>query len=145
MIPRTMPEIIVDLLHRIEELERRFENRERTGTIAEVDAEKGLARVKLGEGKDGKPFLSPWLPWEMPAMGATKINVPPSVGQQVKISSESGDLTEGVVRSSLRSDENPLPAAQPGEGVITTGDTTIFFDGSNIRHTSPRIDLNPTG
>ena len=129
MIPGTLEEIFVKIYDRMEEIERRFENRERTGKVNEVDHEKGLARIELGKDENGQPFLSPWVPWKTPALGSTKINVPPSVGQQVKLVSESGDLTDAAIDNSLFSDEHPLPVVKPGEGIIATGKTTIFFSG----------------
>lgn len=141
MIPRTMPEIIVDLYQRIEEMNRRFENRERTGTVHEVDATKGLARVKIGEGPDGKPVLSPWVPWKEVSMGAIKTHFPPSVGEQVKLHSESGDLTDGVIDTSLPSNANLRPHDKEAEGVITVGSTRIQFTGSKVTITSPDIVL----
>lgn len=134
-------DVMANLFDRVAELERRVQNKKRMGTIAEVDAAKGLARVKLSEGPDGKPFLSPWVPWKMPAMGATKINIPPSVGQQVDVVSESGDLADGVIDNALRSNDNPLPDAQPGESVITTGSTKIYFGPDAVRIESPTILL----
>jgi phage baseplate assembly protein V len=122
MIPGTLAEIIVDLYKRSAEHDRRFENRERTGTIAEVDAKKGLARVKLGEDKDGKPYLSPWVPWKETAMGAIKTHFPPSVGEQVKLVSESGDLTDAVIDTSLPSDANKRPHDKERETVVDIND-----------------------
>lgn len=137
-----LADIIADLFHRIEDLERRYQSHRRTGTIHEVDAAKGLARVKLSEDPEtGQPYLSPWMPWTMPAMGATKVNIPPSVGQQVEMVSESGDMTDGVINSSLRSNDNPQPGAQPGEGIVTTGNTTIFFDGGKVRITTGTFEV----
>ena len=142
MIPDTFPEIIVGLYKRLEEMNRRFENRERTGTVHEVDAAKGLARVKIGEGEDGKPVLSPWVPWKEVAMGAIKTHFPPSVGEQVKLHSESGDLTDGVIDTSLPSNANPRPHDKEAEGVITVGSTRIQFTGSKVTITSTDIELN---
>lgn len=135
-------DIIADLFHRLEDVERRVHGGRRTGTIHEVDAAKGLARVKLGEDPEtGDPYLSRWAPWKMPAMGDVKVNIPPTVGQQVEVVSETGDMTDLVIDSSLRSNANPLPAAQPGEGVITRGDTTIFFDDGNVRITTGTVTI----
>ena len=136
-----LPDIVADLYHRIAELERRHQNRRRTGTVAEVNAAEGWARVKLGEDAEGKPFLSPKIPWQMPAMGATKVNIPPSVGQQVEVVSETGDMTDGIINNSLRSNDNPQPDAQPGETVLTTGDTRIFVAPGEVRIKSAKIVL----
>lgn len=131
-------DIIADLFHRLAEVERRQQNQRRTGTIAEVDAEKGVARVKLSEDPEtGEPFLSPWVPWKTPSMGAVKVNIPPSVGQQVDVVSETGDLTDGMIDNSLRSDDNPLPGAKPGEGHITSGKTSIFWSGDKFLVKTP--------
>lgn len=138
-----LSDIIAELFHRIADLERRVQNKKRPGTVAEIDAAKGLARVKLSEDPaTGKAYLTDWVPWKMPAMGATKVNIPPSVGQQVFVESESGDLTDAVIDNALRSNENPQPDAEPGEGVITTGSTRIFFSGSQVRIKSETIVLD---
>jgi len=137
-----LPDIMADVFNRLAELERRQQNRSRKGKVVEVNAAEGWARVELNKDpKTGKPFLSPKIPWQMPAMGATKVNIPPSVGQQVEVVSESGDLTDAVINNSLRSNANPQPDANPGDGVITTGDTRIFFSGSEVRIKSPKIVL----
>ncbi len=133
-----LDDIVADLFHRLAEVERRQANHRRPGTVTEVDADKGLARVKLSEDPEtGKPFLTPLIPWKMAAMGATKINIPPSVGQQVDVVSETGDLTDATIESSLRSDANPMPAAKPGEGHITSGQTSIFWSGDKFLVKTP--------
>ena len=40
-------------------------------------------------------MITGWIPWAEPAAGANKTHNPPSVGQQVQILSESGDLYDG--------------------------------------------------
>lgn len=136
-----LPDIIADVFHRLAELERRDANRKRTGKVVEVNAAEGWARVEINRGPDGKPYLSPKIPWLMPAMGATKVNIPPSVGQQVDVVSETGDMTDAVISSSLRSNDNPQPDAQPGETVLTTGDTRIFVSPGEVRIKSAKIVL----
>jgi hypothetical protein len=152
VIPSTLSEIIVDLYRRIEEHARRFENRERTGTIHEVDAKKGLARVKIGETKDGKPVLSPWSPWKEVAMGAIKTHFPPAVGEQVKLLSESGDLTDAVIDTSLPSNANKRPHDKEGEAKIQIGETYILMTGDSIeistghlKQVAGRIDHDQRG
>lgn len=133
MIPHRFGDMIADIYMRIADMERRRENRERTGTIHEVDAARGLARVKLSVDPDtGKPFLSPWVPWKEPAMGAIKTHLPPAVGEQVKLVSESGDITDAVIDTSLPSDDHPRPHDKEAEGVITVGDTRILITGDKV-------------
>lgn len=152
-------EMFDDLRRRVTEIERRIRGQSRTGVIEEVDAEKGLARVKLQEGE--KPFLTGWLPWEESAAGANKTHIPPSQGQQVKVVSESGDLTDATIQASINSDDNQRPSQKGDEYVLASvgaasitisdgGDTMVLSVGSssitltdgNIVAQSPRIDLN---
>lgn len=138
MIPNTIAEIILAILHRMEEVERRFENRERTGTIAEVDAAKGVARVKYGQDpKSGQPLLSPWIPWKELAMGKIKTHFPPEVGEQVKIVSESGDITDAVIDNRLPSNTFKRPHNKAGEAMIKVGENTsvLFTDGQILTKT----------
>lgn len=116
---------MVEMERKIAELDRRARNRKRTGTISEVDNAKGLARVKIAEGANG-PYLSPWVPWKEVSAGGTSTHIPPTVGQQVDIVSESGDLTDGVIDFSTHSNANPRPHDGP-EAVIVHGDTRIVI------------------
>lgn len=137
-----LPDIIADLYHRIADLERRRQNARRTGTVESVDAAKGVARVRLNEDpKTGKPYITAEIPWKTPSVGATKVNIPPSVGQQVEVVSESGDMTDAVIDHSVRSNANPLPGAKPGEAIVTTGETTLFITGSKIRAATGTFEI----
>lgn len=100
--------LLDDMRGRIGELERRAASRSRVGVIDAVDAAKGLARVKLLDGE--RPFLTGWIPWQEAAAGAMRTHMPPSVGQQVKVVSESGDLTDATIQGSLNSDGAPRPS-----------------------------------
>lgn len=111
-----LPEIIDELRRRVTELERRQRAQSRTGVITEVDAGNGLARVKLQDGD--QPFVTGWIPWAEPSAGANKTHNPPSVGQQVQIASESGDLHDAVIQGSLNSDANGRPSGAGDEYVL---------------------------
>ncbi len=147
---KDIDEIINDLRRRISELERINRFQARTGVVEEVDAAKGLARVRLQDGDT--PFLTGWLPWEEAAAGANKTHIPPSVGQQVRLSSESGDLTDASIQASLNSDANGRPSQagdefvllQVGKAVIkaTGGGETVFIQAGHIVLEADRIDLN---
>ncbi len=113
-----LPEIIDDLRRRVTELERRQRAQSRTGVITEVDAGNGLARVRLQDGD--QPFVTGWIPWTEPSAGANKTHNPPSIGQQVQIASESGDLHDAVIQGSLNSDANGRPSALGNEYVLAS-------------------------
>ena len=142
MIPGNFEEIFVNMLYRLEELERRMENRTRTGTIHEVDAKKGTARVKIGEDSEtGEPYLSPAVPWKEAAMGNIKFHTPPSVGEQVKLVSESGDITDAVIDTSLPSNQNKRPHDKEDEHVRTVGGTRILEKDGLVHIIASKIVL----
>lgn len=120
---------IVELERKVAEGERRARNRKRTGTITEVDNAKGLARVKITEGE--KPFISGWVPWKEVSAGGTSSHIPPTVGQQVDVISESGDLTDGVIDFSTHSNANPRPHDGP-EAVIVHGGTRMTLGDGTV-------------
>lgn len=128
-----------DLAYRIAELERRARNRKRTGTVAVVDHAKGKARVQISD-ENGKPYLGPWMPWKEVAAGGIKTHVPPTVGEQVDVVSESGDLTDGVIDMSIPSDANPRPHDGP-EAVITKGATRITIGDDVIEMTATKLKV----
>lgn len=120
--PTQLPDQISDLVRRIRELETRISNRRRTGTIKALDLAKGLARVEF-EGGD-RPYVGPWIPWKEVAAGGIKTHIPPTVGEQVDVVSENGELSDGIIDMSTPSNANPRPHDGP-EGVITMGDVRI--------------------
>lgn len=133
---------VAELWHHVEEVERRKQNSRRTGTITQVDAAKGMARVQLNQDPTtGQPYLSPWVPWKMPSMGAFKVNIPPSVGQQIELVSETGDLTDSIIDHSTQSDANPQPSANPGESMSTTGSTSVFIGPDKVVISTPNYQV----
>lgn len=98
-------ERIVEIERKIAEQERRNRNRRRTGTIAEVDYEKGVYRVKLGE-SDGKPYLTGWIKSRPMGAGAVKFDILHNVGDQVDVVSENGDLTDARIEMADYSEAN---------------------------------------
>ncbi|WP_035830472.1 phage baseplate assembly protein V [Kaistia adipata] len=122
-------ERIVEIERRLAEQARRSRNRRRTGTVTVVDNAKGLARVRIGNGD--KPYLSPWIPWKEISAGGTSTHIPPTVGQQVDVVSESGDLTDGVIDFSTHSNANPRPHDGP-EAVIVHGGTRMTIGNGKV-------------
>ena len=70
----------------------------------------------------------------MPGAGALSINIPPSVGEQVEVSSESGDIADGIIDMSLRSDAHDIPPAKRGEMHIQTGSTYLLLTPDKLEH-----------
>jgi len=89
----------------VADLRRRLGNLVAIGVIAEVDAGKALARVKIGE------LTTTWLPWCMRA-GKDKAWFCPDVGEQVLLFAPYGELTQGVIFAGL-----PKTSSALGEDV----------------------------
>lgn len=155
-----LPEIIDDLRRRVTELERRQRAQLRTGVIEEVDAGNGVARVRLQDGPEG-PFLTGWIPWAEPSAGANKTHNPPTVGAQVQLTSESGDLHDAVIQGSLNSDANGRPSssgdvttiakigdievtAAGGAFTVKAGGVTVTFSGDGLAVDGGQVTHNGT-
>ncbi len=143
MIPKTLTGQVADLYYRLAEIERRARNRKRTGTIAEVGSGEnaGKYRVQLSE-QGGKPFLSPWMKARTVGAGGVKIDVVRTVGEQVDVISESGDLTDASIDLSTYSDVN---ARANGENVplhIKIGDAVLAMSGDEVRILAGKIILD---
>jgi phage baseplate assembly protein gpV len=128
-----------DLAFRIAELERRARNRKRTGTVVAVDHAGGRARVEFSA-PGGRPYLGPWMPWKEIAAGRIRSHIPPSVGEQVDVVSESGDLADGVIDMSIPSDANPRPHDGP-EAVITKGATRVQIGDDTAEIITPTLRI----
>lgn len=139
MIPKTLPEQIAWIAEQVAELRRQARNRKRTGKVVEVDHKKGLARVEISR-PDDKPFISPWVPWKEVASGGIKSHIPPTVGEQVDLVSESGDLTDAVIDMSTPSNANPRPHDGP-EAVITKGESRFVISDDTVSVEAPLINL----
>lgn len=125
----TLANVIADLQRRLFELERRAANRKRTGVVDEIDPARGLARVRLEDGEQA--YRTGWMPWKEVAAGGISTHIPPTVGQQVDVTSESGDLTDGVIDFSTHSNANPRPH-DGAEAVITKGSVRLFFSDDTL-------------
>lgn len=128
--------IIVEMQRRIFEVERRLANQRRTGVIDEIDHANGVARVKI-QGGD-QPFRTAWIPWKEIAAGGISTHIPPTVGQQVDVMSESGDLTDAVIDFSTHSNANPRPHDGP-DAVIAKGGVRIFISDDTVEITGANI------
>lgn len=144
---------IVEMKADLEHLKSAFGQSIRVGPVAEIDAAKGY-RLKLGEGEEGAPFLSPWLPH--PETGKT--SVPLKLGQIVGVVAASGNLRQGLVFRGGYGGGNDSPNADMAANVfedagvritiaggalrIEAGGSTVEISGEGIRMVAPRIDLN---
>lgn len=106
------------------EIERRLANVMRAGTIDSVDAKNGTVRVKIGTDPDGKPVLTPPLPWTERA-GTIKTWSPPAKGETVRVMAPSGELAQGWIDAGGFSTANRAPSDDGEAHVMTIGDMRI--------------------
>lgn len=132
-----LDQILVDILRRQAEIERRQDGMVKQGTVAEVDPKAGTVRIRYG-GTDEEPFLSPPIPYTQTA-GALKVHAPPSVGQQMTVISGSGDFRQGLAVPMTWSDANKSPSEKGDENVITFGALTIEARGDELVVKIPRL------
>ena len=135
---------IVELAARIAELERRFSGMMRHGTVAEVEPSKHRVRLKFGTDVEGKPFLSPWIPYAQMA-GALKVHMPPSVGQQFTLMAPAGDWQQAVAVPFTWSNQNPAPSESGEENVLTFGDVRITLKDGFVEISAAGVTLGISG
>lgn len=137
---------IIGLEAKMAELDRRIRNARQTGTIQTVDTKNGVARVKLADG-DAGDYLTAWIPWKEISAGNITTHIPPSVGQQVDVLSQNGDMTDAVIDFSTHSNANVRPGST-ADAVIKLGKTVITIsDGTATVKTKFIVDgdLDVTG
>jgi hypothetical protein len=116
---------------RLQDLERKFENKERLGKIVDVKFEKNRWYVKMNDGEDDKPsseeasggltpsnettFKSDWQPWKSFSHGTIKKSVPPKKGQYALMRSVGGMAELATVEPHHYGPEHPSPSGKPDE------------------------------
>lgn len=117
----------------------------RKGTIEQINGDK--VRVLTGS------LLTDWIKWSNPRAGKVKIASRPSIGEQVILFSENGNLNAAVVSGSINSDMFPMPEDcgendlildVPPEGrlVLRCGNSSVVMTADHIEITATRIDFN---
>ncbi|EYR81864.1 phage baseplate assembly protein V [Shinella sp. DD12] len=141
----TLDGLLRSMGERIQDLERRNNNRRRTGTIAEGPDEKGRYRVNISkQARADQPYLTPWIRPKTVGAGAVKMDVVYAIGEQVDIVSENGDLTDARIDFGMYSDDNPR---ENGENVplrLKVGDSIIEVSGGGITLKATKIVLDGT-
>lgn len=105
------------------EIERRLGNIVRIGTIKELDEDKALVKVDLGD------LVTDWLPWGEARAGAGQRTwAMPEVNEQVMLLSPSGEVSQGVVGPSIFQDNHGAPANKK------TTSRQQFADGAFLQY-----------
>lgn len=128
-----------DIGFRLAELERRNRNRRRKGKIAEISDDKSKYRVELSQ-QGEKPYVTPWIKARTLSAGGVKVDVLYSVGEQVDVVSESGDLTDAQIDFSTYSDDNARENSDTPFH-IKIGDTVIEASGGFVKVTGANVTV----
>lgn len=134
------------------EADRRLGNLVRVGRVASVDPAAARAVVDFGD------FKSPPLPVGQMAAGAIQFWWMPSVGEQVLVACEGGEIANGVIACSIYAGNQPstdggVPMVNLGGGkMIVNGTLEVTVDViaqgvSLVHHQHPEKNVpdGPTG
>ncbi|MGJ4953031.1 hypothetical protein [Bradyrhizobium sp. HKCCYLS20291] len=113
---------------RLQDLERKFQNKERLGKIVAVKFEKNRWYVKMNDGEDQTPsgnetyskqdtFKSDWQPWQSHSHATIKYSVPPKVGMHGILRSVGGIPELGTVEPFHYGPDTPSPHGKQDETV----------------------------
>lgn len=113
---------------RLQDLERKFQNKERLGKIVQVKYEKDRWYVKMNDGDDQTPsgsetfsqqdtFKSTWMPWQSFSHGTIKYSTPPKVGQHALLRSVGGMPELATVEPYHYGPDTPSPHGKQDETV----------------------------
>lgn len=104
----------------ITEIFRKLANIVRVGTISDVDYEKQLVRVQIGELKTG------WLRFLTLRAGGVRIWSPPSIDEQVMVISIGGELKQGLVIPALFQNAFPAPSNSADVHCVVFKDNAVI-------------------
>jgi len=107
---------------KITDLERRLSNQIVIGKISQIDHKKARYRVKFGN------IETDWLPDTQSRSGRTKVWEGRDIGEQVIISSPSGDLSQGVILGSIHTDQTQAGDNGAHHRVIYPDGTVVDYD-----------------
>lgn len=123
--------LLISVLSRAVEAERRIAGVEYRGRVKEVDGAKHAVRVVIGTDPDGEEVLSPWVKVAQTA-GKMKFHDLPSVGQQVSLQSVSGDIEQARVVPLHWSEGFEALSDDPDVKIMELGSVKVSWSESEI-------------
>lgn len=102
------------------DLERRLQSFVNRGIVTQVDYDAALCRVQIDS------LETDWLKFSTVRLGNIKIWNPPSIGEQVLVISETGELETALVTSSFAYDDQPMPSSSPDTIELHCKDGAVF-------------------
>lgn len=133
-----LADVLLALMQRVQELERRAAGSQWRGTVKSVDPVKGTARLVIGQDDDGQDVLSPPIPYAQTA-GAMKIHNPPSVGQQMEAYAQGGDIEQATLRPLHWKKDLTSPSTNGNDHVVELGSFKAEVRSGEIIITVPKV------
>lgn len=126
----------------------------RLGTVAEFDAQRCRARVRIaGDGETS--VRTGWLPWATWSAGHLRVWQAPAIGEQCLVLAPSGDKAQAVALPAVfqQAGAFPAPSSNPQHTLLQWDDGgyiryerdtgRLFIHAPNlIRITSARVEIN---
>lgn len=126
----------------------------RLGTVAEFDAQRCRARVRIaGDGETS--VRTGWLPWATWSAGHLRVWQAPAIGEQCLVLAPSGDMAQAVALPAVfqQAGAFPAPSSNPQHTLLQWDDGgyiryerdtgRLFIHAPNlIRITSARVEIN---
>lgn len=133
-------QILRSIFGRLRSIERGIDGGTFYGKVKAVDLDERKARIVIGKSNDGTEVLGPWVPYAQTG-GDLKIHNPPSIGQLMSMSSEGGDVEQGLLTSMQWTDENGDNHDAGDEHKLTFGEVTVMLTGGGITLTAGGVNF----
>jgi len=130
--------MMLELLQRIERIERQMHNIALLGTVA--DANYATARVKVAIGD----LVTGWLPWLTHRAGNDVNWDAPEIGEQVLVLSPSGEIGNGIVVPAIYQDAHPANGNTPDTTNRTYQDGAVVSYDRAAHHLSATLPAGAT-
>lgn len=139
-----MSNVLVTLIRRVEELERRLANIVREGRVTQRDPQKGI-KVAIAD-VDGKPVETPWIK-QSEQGGGMRTWALPALGQHMKIISPDGEIGHNSMAvPHWYANGHDQPSGEADECVIAqVGDTAILIKNGQLTIRSGGVEWTFTG
>jgi len=128
--------MMLELLQRIERLERQMHNIALLGTIADANYQTARVRVQIGD------LVTGWLPWLSQRAGNDVDWDAPEIGEQVMVFSPSGEIGNGVVLPAIYQTAHPANGSTPDQSIHAYKDGAVIAYDRAVHHLSATL---PTG
>jgi len=130
--------MMLELLQRIERIERQMHNIALLGTVADANYSTGRLKIAIGD------LVTGWLPWMTQRAGGDVTWDAPEIGEQVAVISPSGELGNGFVIPAIYQDAHPANGSTPDLDIRTYKDGAAISYDRAAHHLSATLPAGAT-